>query len=76
MEHIITEELKNLMKQLSEQTEKDRKRRWILLCKDENGRIIPSDVYIGNESPTTITEKMQCPENTTEVGIFHSNPTV
>lgn len=44
------------------------------MCKNASGMIVPSNVSIGNEFELKI-EKMKCPENTTEIGIYHSNPT-
>ena len=71
---IITDELKKLMITIAEQTEKDGKIRGFRLCKNTSGEIVPSNVFIGNEFKLG-TEEMKCPENTTEIGIYHSNPT-
>lgn len=77
MKDIMTDELKSLMHQLSKQTDKDKKIRGILLCKDKSGMIVASNVSIGDEFklPASEIKKMKCPENTTEVGIFRSYPT-
>lgn len=77
MKDIMTDELKSLMCQLAKQTDKDKKIRGILLCKDKSGMIVASNVSIGDESklPASEIKKMKCPENTIEVGIFRSYPT-
>ena len=64
MVDIMTDELKNLVYQLTQQTNKDKKIRGILLCKDKSG-------IIGNEKKCDI-QKAKCPDNTREVGVFRS----
>lgn len=49
MKDIMTDELKSLIHQLSKQTDKDKKIRGILLCKDKSGMIVASKVSIGDE---------------------------
>jgi hypothetical protein len=75
MVDIMTDELKNLMYQLTEQTNKDKKIRGILLCKDKSDMIIASNVCIGDENKCDI-KKAKCPDNTIEVGVFRSYPSI
>lgn len=76
MADVITDELKKLMGQLIIQTDKDKKIRGILICKDESGKLVPSNVSIGDELilPESEIKKMKCPENTAQIGIFRSYP--
>lgn len=76
MEDMITDELKNLMKTMTKQTEEDKKIRAILLCRNESYNIVPSNVSVGDESGLSADaiKKMKCPKGTTEIGMYRSNP--
>lgn len=73
MADIIAGELKNLMYQLTKKTNKDKKIRGILLCKEKGGMIVASNVCIGDENKCDMQQE-KCPDNTIEVGVFRSYP--
>jgi len=75
MVDIMTDELKNLMYQLTKQTNKDKRIHGILLCKDKRGKIVASNVCIGDENKCDM-QKAKCPDNTIEVGVFRSYPSI
>lgn len=72
----ITKEAKDAMFRAIEQTQEDYREHFLKLCEDKDKNIVPSDICVGiycMVSPRTISEA-NCPNNTSEIGNFHTHP--
>lgn len=71
----LTEETKDLMFSLIDESNKKNREHAIALCEDKNGKIVHSNICIGTECLMPIAEmmKLRCPAGTKEISSFHTH---